>query len=82
VAVIEPLCTFKRPTPEPTPTTDPSGEPSGEPTPGETDGPGGAEPPDLPTLTCQHGIDWELDPDDLTDLPGPEDLFDVHLADG
>ncbi|MEU5667694.1 pilus assembly protein TadG-related protein [Streptomyces longwoodensis] len=83
VAVIEPLCTFELPSPEPTPTPtpDPSGEPSGEPTPDDTDGPGGAEHPDLPTLTCDHGIDWELDPDHLTDLPGPEDLFDVHLAD-
>jgi hypothetical protein len=34
----------------------------------------------LPELTCRDK-DWELDPEDLTDLPGPEDLFDVHLAD-
>ncbi|MER5195069.1 pilus assembly protein TadG-related protein [Streptomyces sp. NPDC002755] len=34
----------------------------------------------LPILTCKGGEEWELDPDDLTDLPGPEDLFDVHLA--
>ncbi|MFJ1972149.1 pilus assembly protein TadG-related protein [Streptomyces sp. NPDC087903] len=34
----------------------------------------------LPTLTCQ-GVEWILKPDDLTDLPEPEDLFDVHLAD-
>ncbi|MFE7647954.1 pilus assembly protein TadG-related protein [Streptomyces phaeoluteigriseus] len=34
----------------------------------------------LPKLTCEDG-DWELDPEDLTDLPAPEDLFDVHLAD-
>ncbi|MFG2377004.1 pilus assembly protein TadG-related protein [Streptomyces sp. NPDC048504] len=34
----------------------------------------------LPKLTCKDR-DWELDPTDLTDLPGPEDLFDVHLAD-
>ncbi|WLW52528.1 pilus assembly protein TadG-related protein [Streptomyces sp. SX92] len=33
----------------------------------------------LPELDCDE--DWKLDPDDLTDLPGPEDLFDVHLAD-
>ncbi|MEU8573460.1 pilus assembly protein TadG-related protein [Streptomyces asoensis] len=48
------------------------------------------EPPDrpapadlLPTLTCKDGDgerDWELDPDDLVDLPGPEDLFGVHLT--
>ncbi|MGV9993108.1 pilus assembly protein TadG-related protein [Streptomyces sp. NPDC003374] len=35
----------------------------------------------LPMLTCEGGRRWELDPDHLTDLPGPEDLFDVHLAD-
>jgi hypothetical protein len=34
----------------------------------------------LPELTCEDG-NWTLDPTDLTDLPGPEDLFDVHLAD-
>ncbi|MER5429840.1 pilus assembly protein TadG-related protein [Streptomyces sp. NPDC002588] len=36
----------------------------------------------LPTLTCDDGEDWQLDPEDLTDLPGPEDLFDVHLTTG
>ncbi|MFD8223721.1 pilus assembly protein TadG-related protein [Streptomyces massasporeus] len=35
---------------------------------------------DLPQLNCR-GKNWDLDPDDLSDLPGPEDLFDVHLAD-
>ncbi|MEV6408189.1 pilus assembly protein TadG-related protein [Streptomyces bobili] len=36
----------------------------------------------LPKLTCgDGGREWEVDPDDLGDLPGPEDLFDVHLAD-
>lgn len=34
----------------------------------------------LPRLTCK-GRHWDLDPDDLTVLPEPEDLFDVHLAD-
>jgi hypothetical protein len=34
----------------------------------------------LPQLSCM-GRNWDLNPDDLTDLPGPEDLFDVHLAD-
>nr|WP_079147355.1 pilus assembly protein TadG-related protein [Streptomyces griseochromogenes] len=34
----------------------------------------------LPRLTCKDR-DWDLNPDNLTDLPGPEDLFDVHLAD-
>ncbi|WP_449351860.1 pilus assembly protein TadG-related protein [Streptomyces shaanxiensis] len=41
----------------------------------------GADPDVLPELTCEDGSKWTLDPDDLTDLPGPEDLFDVHLAD-
>ncbi|WP_405863118.1 pilus assembly protein TadG-related protein [Streptomyces sp. NBC_01515] len=35
----------------------------------------------LPKLTCKNNKEWDLDPTDLTDLPGPEDLFDVHLAD-
>jgi hypothetical protein len=35
---------------------------------------------ELPTLSCEDK-DWDLNPDDLTDLPAPEDLFDVHLAD-
>ncbi|MFE0674014.1 pilus assembly protein TadG-related protein [Streptomyces sp. NPDC058867] len=35
---------------------------------------------ELPQLTCKDR-DWVLDPEDLTDLPEPEDLFDVHLAD-
>ncbi|MGV9290091.1 pilus assembly protein TadG-related protein [Streptomyces sp. NPDC003719] len=34
----------------------------------------------LPRLSCK-GEEWDLDPDDLLDLPKPEDLFDVHLAD-
>ncbi|MFR0357956.1 pilus assembly protein TadG-related protein [Streptomyces sediminimaris] len=34
----------------------------------------------LPRLSCK-GRNWDLDPKHLTDLPGPEDLFDVHLAD-
>ncbi|WP_097257237.1 pilus assembly protein TadG-related protein [Streptomyces sp. Ag109_G2-15] len=34
----------------------------------------------LPRLTCKDR-DWDLNPDDLADLPRPEDLFDVHLAD-
>ncbi|MFJ6390552.1 pilus assembly protein TadG-related protein [Streptomyces sp. NPDC091972] len=41
----------------------------------------GADPDVLPKLTCEDGVDWSLDPEDLTDLPKPEDLFDVHLAD-
>ncbi|MEU1268170.1 pilus assembly protein TadG-related protein [Streptomyces sp. NPDC005799] len=39
---------------------------------------GGAE---LPRLTCKDDKIWDLDPTDLTDLPEPQDLFDVHLAD-
>jgi hypothetical protein len=35
----------------------------------------------LPKLTCKDDRVWDLDPDHLTDLPKPEDLFDVHLAD-
>ncbi|MGN3959373.1 pilus assembly protein TadG-related protein [Streptomyces sp. WAC8370] len=35
----------------------------------------------LPNLTCKGGEEWELKPDDPSDLPKPEDLFDVHLAD-
>lgn len=38
-----------------------------------------AEDTALPQLNCER--DWDLNPDDLVDLPGPEDLFDVHLAD-
>ncbi|MDL5203551.1 pilus assembly protein TadG-related protein [Streptomyces sp. ALI-76-A] len=34
----------------------------------------------LPQLDCKDKP-WSLDPDDLTVLPEPEDLFDVHLAD-
>ncbi|MEW2048303.1 pilus assembly protein TadG-related protein [Streptomyces sp. NPDC005476] len=78
-AVIESLCTFDPlPEPSPEPSTEPPVEPSGRPS---------GEPPDedagndvLPTLNCEGGVDWKLDPRDLTDLPGPEDLFDVHLA--
>lgn len=45
--------------------------------------PAGADAGDgaLPQLTCKDNRVWDLNPDDLTDLPGPEDLFDVHLAD-
>ncbi|MET9729150.1 pilus assembly protein TadG-related protein [Streptomyces sp. NPDC006458] len=47
----------------------------------------GFDPPDegadddvLPRLECEGQV-WDLDPEDLVDLPKPEDLFDVHLAD-
>ncbi|GGL76975.1 hypothetical protein GCM10010129_20920 [Streptomyces fumigatiscleroticus] len=39
-----------------------------------------AEDDVLPRLSC-GATNWDLNPDDLTDLPEPEDLFDVHLAD-
>ncbi|MEU6481969.1 pilus assembly protein TadG-related protein [Streptomyces sp. NPDC047017] len=43
--------------------------------------PAAAPGPDaLPRLTCKNRY-WDLDPKDLTDLPKPNDLFDVHLAD-
>jgi hypothetical protein len=36
---------------------------------------------ELPPLDCD-GTDWDLSPDDdPADLPDPEDLFEVHLAD-
>ncbi|WTI18331.1 pilus assembly protein TadG-related protein [Streptomyces sp. NBC_00820] len=35
----------------------------------------------LPSLTCDDGRVWKLDPKDEAGLPSPEDLFDVHLAD-
>jgi hypothetical protein len=41
----------------------------------------GTEDDELPELSCKGGGNWDLDPDDLVDLPKPEDLFDVHLAD-
>ncbi|MFJ9901360.1 pilus assembly protein TadG-related protein [Streptomyces sp. NPDC101152] len=40
----------------------------------------GAGPHTLPRLSCKDR-NWDLDPQHLTDLPGPQDLFDVHLAD-
>ncbi|MEV5430077.1 pilus assembly protein TadG-related protein [Streptomyces sp. NPDC052701] len=43
--------------------------------------PGGVADDVLPQLECRGGRVWELDPDDLTVLPKPEDLFDVHLVD-
>jgi hypothetical protein len=33
----------------------------------------------LPELTCKDKT-WDLNPDDPTGLPKPQDLFDVHLA--
>lgn len=35
----------------------------------------------LPRITCKNNQYWDLDPEHLTGLPRPEDLFDVHLAD-
>lgn len=34
----------------------------------------------LPKLSCEDR-EWILNPDELTVLPEPQDLFDVHLAD-
>ncbi|MGW0080650.1 pilus assembly protein TadG-related protein [Streptomyces sp. NPDC003393] len=34
----------------------------------------------LPRLTCKGGKYWDIDPKDLTDLPKPQDLFDVRLV--
>jgi Flp pilus assembly protein TadG len=65
-AVIESRCTFDAPVPSSSPA----------PTPTSTPAPGGAA---LPRLTCGGKI-WDLDPAHLTDLPGPQDLFDVHLV--
>ncbi|MET8812398.1 pilus assembly protein TadG-related protein [Streptomyces sp. NPDC004549] len=42
-------------------------------------GDGGGADDTLPSLNCK-GRRWDLDPDHLTDLPGPTDLFDVHLV--
>ncbi|MFF4717458.1 pilus assembly protein TadG-related protein [Streptomyces eurythermus] len=77
-AVIEPLCTppETRPAPPEEPTA-PPGE--GSPPPGDGRKPPGPDDP-LPPLTCQDKV-WHPEPDDTTELPGPEDLFDVHLAD-
>ncbi len=38
-----------------------------------------AEHDELPRLSCRKN--WDLDPKHLTDLPEPQDLFDVHLVD-
>ncbi|MCL3996150.1 pilus assembly protein TadG-related protein [Streptomyces lavenduligriseus] len=88
-AVIEPLCTPPETLPEP---PGPSDEPTAPPAEGSAppgDGPAppgdGQRPPEpddppLPPLTCEDKV-WHPEPDDTTELPGPEDLFDVHLAD-
>ncbi|WP_318206000.1 pilus assembly protein TadG-related protein [Streptomyces sp. SCL15-4] len=82
-AVIEPLCTPPEDVPEPPGPPGPPG--TGTPSPGAgSASPGeGADPPEdapLPPLTCEDKV-WHPEPDDTTELPGPEDLFDVHLAD-
>ncbi|MBT2417952.1 hypothetical protein J7F01_09185 [Streptomyces sp. ISL-22] len=66
-AVIESRCTFAFP-----------GE--GDAGNGDGDGDGNDVLP-LPQLTCGEDESWDPDPDDPSTLPGPEDLFDVHLAD-
>lgn len=40
----------------------------------------GAKGDALPRLSCDGGTVWEPDPHDPSDLPKPEDLFDVHLG--
>ncbi|MGW5103537.1 pilus assembly protein TadG-related protein [Streptomyces sp. NPDC004100] len=70
MAVVEPLCTFDLPDDPPDQQTDP-------PDPGKGD----QKPDDapLPELNCGAKV-WDLHADDETGLPGPDDLFDVHLA--
>ncbi|MFF2652094.1 pilus assembly protein TadG-related protein [Streptomyces sp. NPDC058045] len=69
-AVIEPRCSFN-PLPD-------NGNGKGK---GNGGGNGkGKDKTPLPELICK-GKHWNLDPDHLVNLPGPEDLFDVHLAD-
>jgi hypothetical protein len=75
-AVIEPLCTFDLPDPGEG-QGEGEGQGQGE---GEGEGQGEADVV-LPQLTCEGSRDWALDPDDLTGLPEPQDLFDVHLVD-
>ncbi|WP_343243953.1 pilus assembly protein TadG-related protein [Streptomyces sp. SID13726] len=65
-AVIEPRCDFELPDEPPA-----DEEPPADDTDADV----------LPKLTCEDGVEWNLDPKDLTNLPKPEDLFDVHLAD-
>ncbi|MFC9157245.1 pilus assembly protein TadG-related protein [Streptomyces bauhiniae] len=76
-AVIKPICDFDVP----------DEEVPGEEVPGEEAPDEDAPPPDeeadaapLPALHCEGKI-WKLDPEKPGDLPKPEDLFDVHLAD-
>ncbi|MFF8725227.1 pilus assembly protein TadG-related protein [Streptomyces sp. NPDC015171] len=45
----------------------------------DNDGDPAAEEAPLPELNC-NGEVWKPNPDDPEDLPGAEDLFDVHLA--
>ncbi|GAA2578289.1 pilus assembly protein TadG-related protein [Streptomyces lienomycini] len=40
----------------------------------------GSDDEELPRLSCKGGRNWDLKPDELSDLPKPEDLFDVHLT--
>ncbi|MFF4401752.1 pilus assembly protein TadG-related protein [Streptomyces sp. NPDC001480] len=44
------------------------------------DGDGGSGGDELLKLKCKDR-EWDVDPHDLTQLPEPQDLFDVHLAD-
>ncbi|MFD7437839.1 pilus assembly protein TadG-related protein [Streptomyces sp. NPDC059861] len=42
---------------------------------------GDAEDETLPSLNCEGGEKWDVDPEAPDTLPDPEDLFDVHLSD-
>lgn len=42
---------------------------------------GGGGDDTLIRLDCKDDRHWDIDPHDLTHLPEPQDLFDVHLAD-
>ncbi|MEU7559196.1 pilus assembly protein TadG-related protein [Streptomyces eurythermus] len=91
-AVIEPLCTPPETPPGPPGPPGPSEEPTAPPAEGSAPPADGSAPPGdgqrppepddtpLPPLTCEDKV-WHPEPDDTTELPGPEDLFDVHLAD-
>ncbi|MFE6763110.1 pilus assembly protein TadG-related protein [Streptomyces sp. NPDC057689] len=72
VAVVEPRCTFvpaEPPDPSPSPSPSPSSAPDPEPTASS-----------IGRIRCTGGLDWEVDPDDLTLMPEAADLFSVRLA--
>ncbi|MEV6118966.1 pilus assembly protein TadG-related protein [Streptomyces sp. NPDC052077] len=75
-AVIEFRCSFATP-PEGADTDEGAGDADADEGAEDADDAGDVE---LPSLLCD-GKRWDLDPDDVSDLPEPQDLFDVHLAD-